>query len=162
VEEIDKEIKRLEDKINKTELTDKEQDDCVAQIRQLVRSKEKVKLIRKQLEEMGSDENLADDLMEKLKELDADLDRSKAREKDLQHKLDQLRKKREEEESDINILNAEKQECYEILCALRQKKKEINDEFTEKMDKFREEEKEYKAKKRDLERNKSRPSSCIV
>lgn len=152
VEEIDGQIKRLEEKINKTELNEKEQAECVTQIRQLVRSRETVRSLRKQLDSMQSDENLCEDLMERLKDVDAELDKWKSKEKEVSKELEQIRKQREEEEMDTSGLISEKQECWQVMVALREKKKEINDAFTERMNEYRRQEKEYRLQKRELQR----------
>lgn len=152
VEEIDSQIKRVEEKVNKTELSEEEQAECVAQIRQLVRSRETVRSLRKQLDAMQSGENPCEDLMERLKDIDGELDKWKMKEKEVSKELEQIRKRREEEEMDISALNAEKQECWQVLVALREKKKEINDAFTERMNEFRKMEKEYRTQERQRKR----------
>lgn len=152
VEEIDSQIKRLEEKINKTDLNEEEQAECVTQIRQLVRSRETVRSLRKQLDSMQSDENLCEDLMERLKDVDAELDKWKSKEKELSKELEQIKKQREEEETDISCLISEKQECWQVLVALREKKREINDAFTERMNEYRRQEKEYRQQKKEQQR----------
>lgn len=152
VEEIDVQIKNLEEKIGKSDLTRKEQEESIAQLKQLVRSRETVLTLRKQLDSLQSDGNLSEDLVERLKDIDAELDKWKAQEKVLVKELDQLKKEREDEEADASVLNAEKQECWQVLCALRAKKKEINDAFSARIKEFRRLDQEYRKQKREFDR----------
>ena len=151
IEEIDGQIKRLEEKINSSELTEKEEQESIENIRQLVKSRETVRSLRRQLDDMQSQENNSEDLMDQLKDIDSKMDECTAQEKEINKQLDAIQKKREEEDIDVHALIEEKEECWQVLCALRQKRKEINDAFTVEMDHYKQELKEYHKAKRELE-----------
>ena len=151
IEEMDGQIKRWEEKINSSELTEKEEQEYIEKIRQLVKSRETVRSLRKQLDAMQSQEDPSEDLMEQLKEIDSKMDDCTSQERDLEKQLDAIQKKREEEDIDVHALIDEKEECWQVLVALRQKRKEINDTFTEEMHQYKQKLKEYHNTKRELE-----------
>eukprot|EP00210_Caulerpa_lentillifera_P001831 g1761.t1 len=155
VDEIDHLIQELEEQINGAEeLSEEQEEQCIHEIKQLVKSKELLKSLRMQIDQVQADDALCDALVKKLKGLDDDLEDCKTSERELSKELEKLRKQKELAEQDRSNLEAEKKECWEIICALRAKKKELSDAFSEKMEQYYALDRQYKYQLRKEEQKK--------
>lgn len=155
IEEIDQSILQLEEQINGTEeLAEEQQELCIHEIKQLAKSKELLKSLWKQIEQVQADDALCEALVKKLKGLDDDLEDCKTTERELNKELEKVKKQRDVAEQDISTLDSEKRECWDIICALRAKKKDLSDAFSAKMDQYYALDRQYKHQLREEEYRK--------
>lgn len=144
VEDIDSQIKKLENRINHETLTEREELAAINQIRQLAKSRETVRGHKQQLDKMQEDDKLMEELVGKLKTIDQELDKIKAQETKTRNELNGIRTERAGESNDVEALSQEKEECWEVMSALKDKRKEIEEKFSVKMEAFRREDAAYR------------------
>lgn len=143
VEEIDAQIQRLEQKLNHSTLSPKEEEWSVKQIKDLAQSRASVRNFRERLEKMQEDDRLREDLVRRVAGVDEKLDALKAELAKERARLGELHAARDDETTEDATLKDEKDECWQIMVALRTKRDEIRAEYKSKFDEFKKQENKF-------------------
>eukprot|EP01024_Parvocaulis_polyphysoides_P058733 TRINITY_DN632_c0_g1_i3.p1 TRINITY_DN632_c0_g1~~TRINITY_DN632_c0_g1_i3.p1 ORF type:complete len:556 (-),score=134.69 TRINITY_DN632_c0_g1_i3:360-2027(-) len=145
VEEIDKQMKALETKLNTEDVGGiKEEKRIIEQIRKLNQSKQFVIAYSQKIEQLDKGKDTRDEITQRLDKLNAELDTLSAREKSIKKQLDEQRNQRGKQSEDMDKLNAEKQECYEVIKASRERISELQQDYNVQFDKFKLDMEEFK------------------
>ncbi|GMH32677.1 hypothetical protein BSKO_00511 [Bryopsis sp. KO-2023] len=139
VEDFDAQIKKIEHRINTEDLTPEDEERAINQIKQLAKSREAVKKHNQDLNSIQGDDALREELIAKMKSLDEELDKLKVDENRNKAQLQKIRSEQAVESDDFESLVQEKQDCWEVMKALREKRSQIKEEIDNVTFSFRKE-----------------------
>lgn len=143
-DEFDAQIRKIEHRLNTEDLSPEEQEKEVQRIKQLGKSRENVKMHTQHLNDLQKGDALREELLSKTKALDEELDRLKGEEVKNRSELQRIRTEQATDSEDYDTLAQEKQDCWEVMCALRDKRTQIREEIDEKMTNFQKENAMYR------------------
>lgn len=144
VNDIESEIKRIEDRMAHTTLSLDEEKRLVGQLTALNKSRDVVKSFGSRQEQLSIDEAARKETVDQLKAQDAVLNEIKAREGVLQQQLQAAKKKEESANGDLPNLIAEREGCIENIKATRSEIRKLRDSFKELENEYYSREREFR------------------
>eukprot|EP01025_Chloroclados_australasicus_P063631 TRINITY_DN842_c0_g1_i1.p1 TRINITY_DN842_c0_g1~~TRINITY_DN842_c0_g1_i1.p1 ORF type:complete len:662 (+),score=128.22 TRINITY_DN842_c0_g1_i1:252-1988(+) len=145
VEEIDKQMRLLEHKLNYEDVGGVQNEKRIIEnIKKLAESKKFVQTYSAKIAELEQGKDKRDETVQQLDKLNQELDALSAKEKSLRKQLDKERSERGKQELSKEDLNAEKQECFEVIKASRDRIAELQAEYNQQFEKYKADMEEYR------------------
>lgn len=145
VEDIEKEIDKLEDEIQHSTLSLTEEKKLLEEIRKLKSSRSLVGQYNEKLNSLSQEDSNRAELQSSLKQADAQLNDIKKEEEKLRSELSELRTKEQETSEDFSSLIKERDECREVCKQAYEKIKDLRAEHDAEWQQYKAAEKEWRA-----------------
>ncbi|KAK9902132.1 hypothetical protein WJX75_005457 [Coccomyxa subellipsoidea] len=142
---IDDQITELDRRLAHSSMPLNEEKKIMAEIERLKASRAIVASYEDLLKETDALDKEADSIREQMKQCSDDMDAVNKRSSEIQEKFDKMRAKAREKNADIPALQAERDNCWEIVNKIYDKIKEIRAKFKEDNDVYWEAEQAWRA-----------------
>jgi uncharacterized coiled-coil DUF342 family protein len=149
LEQIDEEIRKLENRISHTTMAIDEERKAVSQIEQLRKSREMVKLYNDRLEKLQEDDSVRRAISDRIKEQDNVINQNKALEAKQKEVMDAIREAEDAQVADIPELANERNESYEFIREARDAVRNLRNEFKQKEDEYYANERLWRTQQKD-------------
>lgn len=149
VEDIDREIAKLEESIAHTTMPLNEEKKIMSQIKELGKSREFVKDFNDAQNKISEQEGIRKAIVERLRGKDVDINGVKAEQQGYRAVLDETRSKEDAAMADIPKLQNERNKCYETIKAKREEIRRLRTEFKKAEDEHWQKEREFRAAQRE-------------
>lgn len=136
VEQVDREIQRLEDAIAHTTMPLNEEKKMVTAIKDLGKSRETVREYQASYAKLNGDDGSRAAVVASLKQKDLEINAVKAEQNELRGALTVTKKKEDKASEGIPKLNDERNACYEVIKGKREEIRGLRAEFKKKEDEY--------------------------
>eukprot|EP01023_Acetabularia_acetabulum_P046499 TRINITY_DN47_c9_g1_i3.p1 TRINITY_DN47_c9_g1~~TRINITY_DN47_c9_g1_i3.p1 ORF type:complete len:578 (+),score=161.71 TRINITY_DN47_c9_g1_i3:84-1817(+) len=137
INEIDKQIKIILDKLNNDDTEEAEQEILVSRIKQLSQSKEVLNNAKEKIQQLEQASAKSSDYSKQLDEINERMEDLVKEEKETRKKAQKVQQAEKEEVADIPALNEEKQACYEVIVECRATIKQLQEDYNQEFEEYK-------------------------
>ena len=145
LEAVDKEVARLEETLAHTTMSLNEEKKIVTTIKDLGKSRDAVRQYAEAQAKASGDDGSRRAIIERLRAKDAEIDAVKAEQGVVRAALDATRSKEEKAGADIPKMQEERNACYEVIKAKREKIRALRADFKKTQDEYWERERLWRS-----------------
>jgi uncharacterized coiled-coil DUF342 family protein len=145
LEAVDKEVARLEETLAHTTMSLNEEKKIVTTIKDLGKSRDAVRQYAEAQAKATGDDGARRAIIERLRAKDAEIDAVKAEQGVVRAALDATRSKEEKAGADIPKMQEERNACYEVIKAKREKIRALRADFKKTQDEYWERERLWRS-----------------
>ena len=145
LEAVDKEVARLEETLAHTTMSLNEEKKLVTTIKDLGKSRDAVRQYAEAQAKASGDDGARRAIIERLRAKDAEIDAVKAEQGVVRAALDATRSKEEKAGADIPKMQEERNACYEVIKAKREKIRALRADFKKTQDEYWERERLWRS-----------------